>query len=58
MALGGVLLQFYKDTKEWHPIAFFSKQFKGAELNYLTPDKELIAIVECFKHWRYYLEGT
>ena len=58
VALGGVLSQFHKDTKEWHPIAFFSKQFKGAELNYSTPDKELMVIVKCFKHWRHYLEGT
>ena len=58
MALGGVLSQFYKDTKEWHPITFFSKQFKGTKLNYSTPDKELMAIVKCFKHWRHYLEGT
>ena len=58
MALGGVLSQLQADTKQWHPIAFFSKQFKGAELNYLTPDKELMAIVECFKYWRHYLKGS
>ena len=57
-ALRGVLSQLQADTKKWHPVAFFSKQFKGAELNYATPDKELMAIVECFKHWRQYLEGT
>jgi hypothetical protein len=57
VALGGVLSQLQTDTNKWHPIAFFSKQFKGAELNYATPDKELMAIVECFKHWRQYLEG-
>ncbi len=58
VALGGVLSQLQPDTAKWHPIAFFSKQFKGAELNYATFDKELMAIVECFKHWRHYLEGT
>ena len=58
VALGGVLSQLQEDTKQWHPIAFFSKQFKGAELNYSTPDKELMVIVECFKHWRHYLEGS
>ena len=58
VALGGVLSQLQKDTGQWHPIAFFSKQFKGAELNYSTPDKELMAIVESFKHWRHYLEGS
>ena len=58
VALGGVLSQLQKDTNQQHPIAFFSRQFKGAEVNYSTPDKELMAIVECFKHWRYYLEGS
>ena len=58
VALGGVLSQLQKDTNKWHPIAFFSKQFKGAEIHYSTPDKELMAIVECFKHWRHYLEGS
>jgi hypothetical protein len=53
-----VLSQQQKDTTLWHLIAFFSRQFKGAELSYSTPDKELIAIVECFKHWRHYLEGS
>jgi hypothetical protein len=57
-ALGGVLSQLQKDTNKWHPIAFFSKQFKGAEIHYATPDKELMAIVECFKHWRHYIEGS
>jgi hypothetical protein len=58
VALGGVLSQLQEDTKQWHPIAFYSKQLKGAELNYSTPDKELMAIVKCFKHWRHYLEGS
>jgi hypothetical protein len=58
VALGGVLSQLQINTKKWHPIAFYSKQFKGAEINYATPDKELMAIVKCFKHPRHYLEGS
>ena len=57
VALGGVLSQLQEDTNKWHLIAFFSKQFKGAKLNYLTPNKELITIIKCFKHWRYYLDS-
>jgi transposase InsO family protein len=57
-ALSSILSQLQKDTNQWHPIAFFSKQFKGAEVHYSTPDKELMAIVESFKHWRHYLEGS
>ena len=50
MALGGVLSQLQEDTGKWHLVAFFLKQFKRAEINYATPDKELMAIVECFRH--------
>ena len=28
------------------------------ECNYDTHDKELLAIVKTFKHWRHYLEGS
>jgi hypothetical protein len=42
----------------WHHIAFWSKKFSGAELNWTTYDKELSAIVEKFRHWRQYLEGV
>jgi hypothetical protein len=30
----------------------------AAELNYDIYDKELLAIVECFRLWRHYLEGS
>jgi len=42
----------------WHPVAFFSKKLNNAELNYGTPDQELMAIVQSFAHWRHYLEGS
>jgi len=41
-----------------HPIAFHSQSLHAAELNYDVHDKELLAIVEAFKKWRHYLEGT
>lgn len=34
----------------WHPIAFWSKKFSGAEINWTMYDKELGAIVESFRH--------
>ena len=55
-ALGGIFSQLYEDG--WHPEAFYSRQFKGAEVRYGTPDKEMLAIVDSFKHWRHYLEGS
>jgi hypothetical protein len=55
-ALGGVINQQGTDGK-WHPIAFYSRKLTAAELNYEIHDKELLAIVECLREWRVYLEG-
>jgi len=41
-----------------YSIAFMSRAFSAAELNYDVHDKELLAIVESFKKWRHYLEGV
>ena len=43
---------------EYRPVAFWSRKFTPAEMNYGTPDQELIAIVKCFEHWRHYLKGS
>jgi len=44
--------------KDIHLIAFHSRTFNEAELNYDIHDKELLAITEAFKKWRHYLEST
>lgn len=54
-ALGGVISQKSPDGYN-HPIAFYSRKLIPAELNYQIYDKELLAIVAVFKHWRHYLE--
>ena len=54
--LGGILSQRHEGRL--HPIAFHSRKFTEAEINYNTADKELLAIVDCFKRWRRYLEGA
>ncbi|CEL53147.1 hypothetical protein RSOLAG1IB_11279 [Rhizoctonia solani AG-1 IB] len=56
-ALGSVLSQRQEDGR-LHPIGYLSESFKGAEQNYNTHDKELLAIIQSFEHWRIYLEGT
>ena len=55
-ALGAILSQ--KHDGNLHPVAFHSRKFTAAEINYDTADKELLAIVDCFKRWRRYLEGA
>ncbi len=54
---GGVLSQKSK-AGQWHPIAYYSYKFKGAEVRWDTHDKELYAIVLGFKNWRHYLQGS
>jgi RNase H-like domain found in reverse transcriptase/Reverse transcriptase (RNA-dependent DNA polymerase)/Integrase zinc binding domain/Chromo (CHRromatin Organisation MOdifier) domain/gag-polyprotein putative aspartyl protease len=56
-AIGACLNQLGDDGK-LHPIAYHSRTMTPAELNYDVHDKELLAIVEAFKQWRVYLQGT
>ena len=56
-ATGGVLTQEQEDGGR-HPVAFISKSLLPAEKNYDIYDKELLAIVRCFKEWRHHLEGA
>ncbi len=56
-ALGAALLQV--DVKgQLHPVAYYSRKFLPAEINYEIYDKELLAIVNAFEHWRHFLEGA
>ena len=58
-AIGGVLSQLTSDDSgRWHPVAFFSRKMIPAETRYETHDGEFLAIVEAFKTWRHYLEGS
>jgi hypothetical protein len=56
-ALGSTLSQTARD-KKLHLNAFHSSKFPLAEINYEIHDKELLTIVDCFKAWRRYLEGS
>lgn len=56
-AIAGILSQVQED-KQWHPVAFWSCKMQGTECHYKTHDKELLAIMESFKRWCHYLEGS
>ena len=58
-AIGGVLSQLnLNDLGQWHPVNFFSRKMIPAKTRYETYNGELLAIVEAFKTWRHYLEGS
>lgn len=50
-ALGAVLIQ------EGHPVAFASRTLNSHEINYGTPEKELLAVVWGCKYFRPYIYG-
>ena len=41
----------------WQPISFFSKKLKKSEQKYSTFDREVLALYEAVRHFRYLLEG-
>ncbi|KAH9244458.1 hypothetical protein BASA81_018151 [Batrachochytrium salamandrivorans] len=55
-AISGILSQ-YDENEVLRPIAFYARQMNSAERNYEIYDKELLAVVESFKHWRHFLQG-
>ncbi len=55
-AIGGILSQLHGEL--WHPVAYYSRKQIPAETRYDVHDKELLAIMESFKHWRHYCEGS
>ncbi|KAF8747934.1 hypothetical protein RHS01_11152 [Rhizoctonia solani] len=57
VAMGAILSQRGPDNR-LHPIAYMSKSFSGAEANYDTHNKELLAIIKALEEWRIFLEAT
>lgn len=52
-----VLSQLFDDGL-LHPVAYHSRKFNEAEVNYEIYDKEMLAIVDALLTWRHWLEGT
>ena len=59
-ALASILLQSNRDPNatqlHWRLVAFYSRKFQGPKVRYHTYNKELLAIIDCFKQWQYYLK--
>ena len=56
--IGGIVNELIlDDLGRWHLVAFFSQKMIPAETRYKIHNSELLAIIEAFKTWKYYLEG-
>jgi len=53
-AMGAILKQDDAFRRSY-PVAYYSKSLQPAKQNYEIHDKELLAIVQALKHFRYYL---
>ena len=54
--VGAVLMQKYDEC--FMPISYFSKSLTPGQTNYCAFLRELLAIVQAIKHFKYYLEGS
>ena len=57
-AIGGILSQLTLDNLGWwYLVVFFFGKIIPIETHYETHNGELLAIIEVFKTWKYYLKG-
>jgi hypothetical protein len=56
-AISGILSQVQNDGL-LHPVGFYSRKMTSSEKNYEIHDKELLAIISCFKEYRHLLIGA
>ena len=54
--IGGVLSHLI-NSGQWHPVAYYLQKMFSAKTWYKIHNGELLAIIEVFKTWQYYLEG-
>ncbi len=52
----GAVLSVRRD-EEWKPVAFFSRQLKGAQVRYSAQELEGLALFEAVQHFAFYLYG-
>ncbi|KAI0996644.1 hypothetical protein K3495_g11539 [Podosphaera aphanis] len=72
-ATGGVLLQphpYQGNTRNddktllqspqiaLYPVAYMSHKFTATQQRYSAQERELVAVVLCLQHWRYWVEGS
>ena len=53
-----MLSQKEPDTKEKHPVYYYSRLLNPAEQNYSTTDRECLAVIAAVKKFRVYVLGA
>ena len=56
VGIGGVLSQLNKSNVE-QPVAYYSRSRSKAERKYAVTRKEMLALVDSLRHYRWYLLG-
>ena len=54
----GAVISQQDDIKWLRPVTMHLRKITDAELNYEIYNKELLAIIDIFKEWKMYLEGS
>jgi hypothetical protein len=57
-ALGAIMSQMQPESSRLHPVAYYSRKFKPAKVNYDIHNKEMLAIVAAFKEWEHMLKSV
>jgi hypothetical protein len=55
--IGATLQQRPHPAAPWRPLGFFSRKLDAAQVKYSAFDRELLACVSGFRHFRHMLEG-
>ena len=53
-----ILLQLIKKTNQWHLVVFWLYKIAPAKQNYRVGELEMLAVVESYKQWRYYIKSA
>lgn len=58
VAMAGVLRVKSPGEDEYHDAAYFSAKFNPAQTRYSVTERELLAVIKAFHHWRHFLFGA
>lgn len=57
-AVSAIITQLNPETRQWHPIAYWSRKMTDPERNYGIGETEMLTIVEACRQWQHDVEGA